>query len=228
LRKLLQALRALSPVDEFIIVAVAAFGPFVAVNIQLIILSVPADHHVRDEELLFLLLYEVVLLLLLGGFLHVRGWTLERIGLGPNLKQTILGIALYGVVLLLSQAALLIASFLVPGFEKHEAEFDAAKGALNPVLVALLSVVNPIFEEGFLCGFMITALKGRTHPLVAAAASVTIRTIYHAYQGPLGIISVLPFGIVLTLCYLRWGRLWPLIVAHICGDFLPLMLYSLK
>jgi uncharacterized protein len=173
-----------------------------------------------------MLIDEVLLLFVLGGFLHARGWMLERIGLEPNLKETMFGIGLFAVAELLSQMAVFIAILLVPEFEKAEAEFLAAKGSLSPVLVIAISVVNPIWEEGFLCGYMITALRGRTHWSVAVAASVAIRTIYHFYQGPLGAISILPFGIVLTLCYLRWGRLWPLIVAHVAGDYIPLMLYS--
>ena len=223
MRRLIQAL---SPIDEFIIVVVAAFGPIVVYNIQLVLEGAPPIHHIRDREIIRLLIDETIILFVLGGFLHARGWTLERIGLNPNLKETMFGIGLFVAVEFLSQLALLIAIFLVPEFEKQQAEFEAAKGSLNPLLVIALSVVNPIWEEGFLCGYMITALRGRTHWSVAVAASVAIRTVYHFYQGPLGVISILPFGIVLTFCYLRWGRLWPLIVAHVAGDYIPLILYS--
>lgn len=223
MRKFLQAL---SPIDEFVIVVVAAFGPIVVYNIQLVLQGAPPNNHIRDGEIIRLLIDEAMLLLVLGSFLYARGWTLERIGLGPHLKETMFGIGLFVVAELLSQMAVSVTILLVPEFEKAEAEFAAARGALNPVLVIALSVVNPIWEEGFLCGYMITALRGRTQWSVAVAASVAVRTVYHFYQGPLGVISILPFGIVLTLCYLRWGRLWPLIVAHVAGDYIPLMAYS--
>jgi membrane protease YdiL (CAAX protease family) len=219
-------LQALSPIDEFVIVVIAAFGPLIVYNIEFVLQGTPPNHHIRDGEIIRLLINEAILLLTLGCFLYARGWTLERIGLGPNLKETMFGIGFFVVAELLAQTACFAAVLFVPGLEKAEAEFAAAKGSLSPVLVIALSVVNPIFEEGFLCGYMITALRGRTHWSTAVAASVAIRTVYHFYQGPLGVISILPFGIVLTFCYLRWGRRWPLIVAHVAGDYIPLILYS--
>jgi membrane protease YdiL (CAAX protease family) len=52
--------------------------------------------------------------------------------------------------------------------------------------------------------------------------SLAIRLTYHLYQGPLAVIPIAFFGVVMTLVYVRMGRLWPAIVAHGLLDFVGL------
>jgi membrane protease YdiL (CAAX protease family) len=47
--------------------------------------------------------------------------------------------------------------------------------------------------------------------------------LYHIYQGPVGALSVLVFGLVLSLFYLRTGRLFPVVVAHVIADVAPFL-----
>jgi hypothetical protein len=44
--------------------------------------------------------------------------------------------------------------------------------------------------------------------------SVAIRLLYHLYQGGIGVIGIIPFGLIFAWWYARIGRLWPLFVAH--------------
>jgi membrane protease YdiL (CAAX protease family) len=41
---------------------------------------------------------------------------------------------------------------------------------------------------------------------------------YHLYQGPLGAILVLGFGVVVSLFYWRFRQVWPVMVAHMLAD----------
>ena len=43
-----------------------------------------------------------------------------------------------------------------------------------------------------------------------------------AIQGPLAVIPIAFFGLVVTFVYVRMGRLWPAIVAHGILDFVGL------
>ncbi|MFC1879576.1 CPBP family intramembrane glutamic endopeptidase [Chloroflexota bacterium] len=36
----------------------------------------------------------------------------------------------------------------------------------------------------------------------------------HFYQGPSGMVNVAITGIILAVVYLRFGRVWPLIICH--------------
>lgn len=50
--------------------------------------------------------------------------------------------------------------------------------------------------------------------LTAVALAAALFASYHAYQGPDGLLLVLPFGIVCGLAYLMIRRIWPLAIAH--------------
>jgi membrane protease YdiL (CAAX protease family) len=53
-------------------------------------------------------------------------------------------------------------------------------------------------------------------------------TSYHFYQGILGAVVNLAIGAVFTGCYVRHGKLWPLIVAHAMLDFATLGIYIVQ
>jgi len=63
----------------------------------------------------------------------------------------------------------------------------------------------------------------RFGPSVALWASVMLRVLVHAYQGPLAVVGILPLGLVFTCYFARSKRLWPVIVAHIIQDTIGLM-----
>jgi membrane protease YdiL (CAAX protease family) len=79
--------------------------------------------------------------------------------------------------------------------------------------------VNPVFEEVFVAGYVIEALRQRFGVTTAINVSVVIRASYHLYQG----VPVFPFhaayGLLQGYAYVRYGRLWPLIVSHALLDF---------
>lgn len=72
-------------------------------------------------------------------------------------------------------------------------------GKLSLGNVVLLSVVNPIFEEALLCGYIVTALKERRGFWFAVNVSVALRVANHLYQGSMGVLSILPLGLLFTV-----------------------------
>lgn len=86
--------------------------------------------------------------------------------------------------------------------------------------------MNPIFEETFLCGYVVTSLTPVRSSATAVSASVGIRALYHLYQGPLAAVGIIPVGLVFTWYFARTHRLWPLVVAHAVLDFLGLVPYT--
>jgi membrane protease YdiL (CAAX protease family) len=69
---------------------------------------------------------------------------------------------------------------------------------------------------------VVQALRKRFGLTAAVNVSLTIRLLYHLYQGPLVVIPIAIFGLAVTFTYVRMGRLWPPIVAHAILDFLAL------
>jgi membrane protease YdiL (CAAX protease family) len=61
---------------------------------------------------------------------------------------------------------------------------------------------------------------------VAINTSVVVRLLYHLYQGPIGIMTAVPMGLLYGYVYSRTRQLWPLVVAHMLMDLIPLSLAS--
>lgn len=81
----------------------------------------------------------------------------------------------------------------------------------------LLSLVNGVYEEVFLMAFLQRGLR-RLGGSNAVGVVLLVRMLYHTYQGPLGLLAVAIFGLVVGIYYWRSGRLFPVIVAHIVAD----------
>lgn len=94
------------------------------------------------------------------------------------------------------------------------------EATLSIPIIVLMAMINGSFEEVFLLGFL---LRGLSPYGASVALSVTllVRLLCHLYQGPIGPIWVMGFGVVLGVYYLRTGNLWPAVFAHILGDIVP-------
>ena len=71
-------------------------------------------------------------------------------------------------------------------------------------------------------GYVVKALEGRTTLVTALSVTVGVRLIYHLYQGPLGVASIVPIGFIFGWFYIKYGKLWSVIVAHALMDFIGL------
>ena len=216
-------LQALSARTEFVVVIVGAFGVLIAASLVAAVRPA-ARGEMSDAYLASVLTYELTVMAVLLPFLRVRGWGLKRFGIRVSAIDTLAGFGLalanfltfylaYGLVASLWPQAALAMS--MPGFLSKELSLSA---------VIAVSIVNPIFEELFVCGYVISALRERD-PWLGINVSVAIRLAYHLYQGALATISIVPSGLILGIWYARTGRLWPVIVAHALWDFLPLVHY---
>ena len=216
-------LQALSARTEFVVVIVGAFGILIAASLVAAVRPA-ARGEMSDAYLASVLTYELTVMAVLLPFLRVRGWGLKRFGIRVSAIDTLAGFGLalanfltfylaYGLVASLWPQAALAMS--MPGFLSKELSLSA---------VIAVSIVNPIFEELFVCGYVISALRERD-PWLGIHVSVAIRLLYHLYQGALAAISIVPSGLILGIWYARTGRLWPVIVAHALWDFLPLLHY---
>ena len=222
-------LRALSPRAEFALVAFVAFGIFIPSNIQSFLSGVWATRAappINNASLQHTLLIELAILVVIAAFLRIRGWTLARVGLQPSVKDSLIGVGL-NIGSYIGYAALfyLITSFWPAIVKAVDATNLVARNLDLPLMLAV-SIVNPLFEELFTCGYVMTALKERRGILMAINVSVAVRLFYHLYQGPLGVLRIMPMGLIFSYWYARTGKLWPLIVAHALADIVGLLAYT--
>src|SRR5262245_4272931 len=162
-------IRALSARAELIIVVVLAFGWFVYSSLRDVLdlaTSGATGPPNTEPELISLLAHEVIALGVLGWFLGVRRWTLDDVGLDPSwgnsARRLTLGLALraaQGIALAFAVAlAYQIAVVVIWELLRQRVILTDAGSFPRHLGVATLLgllIINSIFEELFLCGYLI-------------------------------------------------------------------------
>jgi membrane protease YdiL (CAAX protease family) len=95
-------------------------------------------------------------------------------------------------------------------------------GPLSWWVAVPMVLVNPPFEEALYFGYVTKVLRSRWGVHFALTCALLLRVLMHLYQGPLALVGVLPVAIVFTVYYVRTGRLWPLVIAHVLLDCVAL------
>jgi membrane protease YdiL (CAAX protease family) len=204
--------------DAGLVIAIC-FGWFIALSIEAVVLGFPSSASFSDASLMSIVALECAFASAALMLLHYRGYALATLLPTPSWRGSIVGALLYvGTLGIWSVAALAL-------FNDENSTQPIAKILANAtpslLVVVLLSMVNGLYEEAFLLGYL---LRGLT-PYGASFAlgtSMLVRVLYHLYQGPVGTVSVLIFGLVVSIYYYRTRALWPTVVAHALGDFVAL------
>lgn len=215
MEKFREMIRRLPPGLEFLIVVVWAFGQFIFASILSI--GVPAESAYTNEALVSVLITELLQFAFLVWFLKVRGWTLEKFGLRVTWRTSAGGVLLAVGTLAMFAAVQLLASY---GVDMQAAErlYPKVSANLDLQVVFLTSVVNGAYEEIFVAGYIITVLAAARGVWTAVNVSTGIRLLYHLYQGTLGVITIVPMGLLYGYVFVRTRQLWPLVLAHILLD----------
>ncbi|MEO8018397.1 MAG: type II CAAX endopeptidase family protein [Pseudomonadota bacterium] len=224
MNRLHEAIRGLPLGVEFLVVVTWAFGlPIFASIMSLDVAEGTAAPEFNNAALFATVVFEVIQLGFLSWFLRIRGWTLEKFGLSFSWTSTAAGVALlavtYALVFGAQYAAQIIFNYDIQAAAARVPKVDPD---LSMQLVFIVSVVNGIFEELFVAGYIITSLTERRGMWVAINTSVVVRLLYHLYQGPIGVMTVVPMGLLYGYVYSRTRQLWPLVVAHVLVDIIGL------
>lgn len=95
-------------------------------------------------------------------------------------------------------------------------------------LLVLAAVRAGLTEEVIFIGYLFDRLRRLgwgTWTIILSTAA--LRGAYHAYQGPGPIIGNVAMGIVFGWVYHRWGRVMPLVIAHVLIDVVAFVGYPL-
>ena len=176
------------------------------------------------------MVWQIATLTLLLGFLCWRGWTTADFKIKANGWSSLQGIFLWlaskvGASLgLLSMMVLMALMF--KGFLDSHGFFGWAHLKLhgNPSWIVVIgsSIVNAYWEELTCMGYAFNQFAARRGPLFALLLTVVLRMSYHTYQGFIH-MSAAGLGFLITgVYYWRTRNLWPLILAHILFNSVPL------
>jgi membrane protease YdiL (CAAX protease family) len=174
-----------------------------------------------QRRLLSTIVEEVVIVAILWPWLRRRGWAFGSIAGSPVPFDVVRGFGIAVAAYIAYYLAAITWATWVPGGMSQLSQ-AVPIGSAAPWVVVLVSTVNPIVEEFLWLGYGYTALR----PFGNAAAilgSAGLRTLLHAYQGAMALVSILPLGLVFTIYYARSRRIWPVIVAHMLFDVIALL-----
>ncbi|MGG6268898.1 CPBP family intramembrane glutamic endopeptidase, partial [Leptolyngbya sp. AN10] len=214
---------------RFIVLYLAFYQQFIPLKFSpRKLLRLPQQALFTDNHLTFILIYESVVLLILVWFLKKRGWSFTQLGVTPKWKSTFIGIGLFiatWIAWILVYVALVA---LFPVIQEIEQSRTSTPSSLALWRIALVSMLNPVYESLFVCGYVVTFFKKSNNLWIAVLISTVIRTAYHLYQPLSGILSVFLIGLIFAYVYAKTNRLWAVIVAHGIFDFTGLLAYSLQ
>jgi uncharacterized protein len=223
-----QFVQALSGRAEFLIVVLGSLGLTLLSNLQLVLDPALVDQlpAFNNEILVSNLIYELFVLLWLSVFMKVRGWTLERLGFSMSLRDTAIGLLLAIVVFCSIWLIEQTLGSAAPAMLESALRFDKVSGELDVWAVIMASVVDAVFEELFVCAYVISALKEKRGAPFALNVSIALRVGCHIYQGVYGVLIGGAWGLVFGFWYLKSGRIWPLLVAHAALLFTELLMLA--
>jgi membrane protease YdiL (CAAX protease family) len=200
-----------------LIVAIFA-GWFIVASVRAVVAGFPVPH-LSDQEALSIVLIECVASPVALAVLYFRGWRLKDGAVRITWFYSFVGLLLFGIAYFAEDFLYEVLSPDIGGGDFLVAFRQSI--TLSPVVALVTSVVNGVFEEFFLCRYLVEAFSRFGLPM-ALGVSALVRVAYHLYQGPLGALLVLGFGILVTVFYWRYRQVWPVMFAHILTDLLAL------
>ena len=177
----------------------------------------PAVTVFTDRNLFVSLALQTIIGVSLVVYLSRRGWRPLDVAGSPELQDLFRGLGLWFGLIAIFYLSLLAAYAIVPGIISA-LRTRPFTGSISSPMVVAGAVLDPIFEEFLWLGYTIPALGNRFGIRTACVGSVLLRVAAHVYQGKLALISILPVGVIMTFYFVKTGRLWPIIVAHIIQD----------
>src|SRR5689334_11013003 len=195
---------------EFALVVALAFGLPLLGSLSAVMSYTGGEIAFGDADVLATVAFELVVGAIVWFVLRNRGWKWSDFAIYASRGSTILGAILAGIILVVW---LLLEAIIGKAGTVSNA---------GPATIVIGLLVDPVFEEMLVLGYVVQALRKRFGLTTAFNVSLALRVLYHLYEGPLAVIPLAFFGLVMTLVYVRMGRLWPCIVAHGILDFVGL------
>ena len=177
------------------------------------------------------LIYELLALAVLCYVLFRQGRTLRQVGLTFSWKDipvSILLCVIAYVAFCVCYIAIHYGYYYVAGrmlIPPNQPQTYLNAGVTIGTVVFIL--INPIYEELIVRAYTISEVTFLTgSSVVAVAASVILQVSYHLYQGIPAAIALGAGFLVLSIYFVRYGRIAPVILAHLYFDALAFLAYA--
>lgn len=211
MRKLVQSLPFAA---EFSVVVAGAFGLTIITGV-LLWLAPDVAAHFTGSGIWRGLARQIIVLIVLGLFLWARGWNGEKLGLNSHWLDGLYGLGLAVAAYLAFYLVFIVVASVAPALVQPAAGGAGSATAMSVWLAASLILIDPLYEELFVTGYVIAALKGKVSDDLAVNVSVLLRIAFHLHQGLYGVVMMIPLGLVFAYWYIKRGTLWPVILADV-------------
>jgi len=213
-----RTIRLWTPKTEFVVVVLLAFtAPLIGSVLYLTGVRSGLPINVR---LLLTAAIEVFTITAVGVILYIRGWNFRDICCKPSWFLTAAGIVLFAVAYVAYVIPASIVGNLSYGAGEHLSAISF--GGQSAALALAFSLINPFFEETLVLGYVFVSVERLSDSWTALLISVVIRTLYHLYQGPAGMVGVFSMGVLFAYSFHKTRELWPMLVAHSLWNFMTL------
>lgn len=209
---------------EFGLVVIGAFGWFIVSSLYYALHPATYPGH-STGTFWYLTVYEIAILILLGTLLRYRGWSARSLGLSFLWSDIPAGLAIAATAWLSYAGAFWLLRLAAPQLAAAATGIHVIQNGVSAASALSVVVVNPIYEEIFVAGYIIAALKDGRHTALAINVSVAVRLLYHLYQGVAAVVGVLPLGLIFATWFAYQRRLWPLIIAHALFDAVGILAF---
>lgn len=213
--RLVRWIQSWSPLTELIVVLTIAFGFFIFQSLANIH-SGPRPFW-AEGILYFIIVPELVFGGVCIALLHARQKRVRDYGFQPSIAQGLTGVGFFACSWAIWIAALYLVALTQTGWQEPQDPLVIPPIEINAFSIAvmcMLVVINSLFEEFFVTGYLMRSLCDMGRPTLAIGLSVLVRTSYHLYQEPAGWISTAMLGLLFSVYYLARKQLFALVVAH--------------
>lgn len=214
-------LKNVGMIIEICIVLSLAFGLFIYSSTKAFLnnsKSITAQSY-NSYDFIFIVIYSLIILTIVSYYLKYRG--LRYTDFNLNFKISMIGVAI--LLVLIRETIGRCLTFLLTAFS-FKIDEPSITLDINVISIILIIVVNSVFEEFFLIGYIFKRFE-KINSFVIIFISFIIRASFHTYQGlaylPMVFIMALLFG----LYYIKYKQLWPLIIAHAIGNIFHFLNY---
>lgn len=170
----------------------------------------------NNFDFLFIIVFEIIVLCFIAIILNFRGWKLSDFNLSfsRSICWDALDVAMLRYALGFACVGILS---LFPFFKMDKISNPDISLQMNLVISFLILIVNSIYEEVILIGYLFKRLENVNIYLVIFI-SFLCRLSFHTYQGWGQIPMVFSMALVFGVYYFNNKKLGTLIIAHAIGN----------
>ena len=210
-------IKKLSPTTELIAILLIGFGLFIYSSTRLFfVVSSDYTHSwiykITSQGHYSIVIYETIALLIIVYILKVRDWKISDFNLTFTVRLIWIALLIMFIRNVIGNVGfkILEAFSVVDDTTAKHVQYGLEA---NWISISLIIIINSIFEEFILIGYLFKRLE-KYNPVIIIGLSMLIRQLYHTYQGWLGLVMILPTGLVFGYYYYKHKKLWPVIIAH--------------